>query len=177
MTQATYQEELAEIESTERHNRRYLGVAWTGIFSGFTAMVIGLSSAAYNEFSIEKSDLVREYHTAQQTINTLRRVEIDNPQYLDEIISGVESRANKILRERGDEIIRYNEEAKRKTNNAANDVLAGFGGGIFALLCANWAEYLNKRKIELTSRREELERMNRRMNREPSDETIEVYVL
>ena len=131
------------------------------MFSGFAAVVIGLGVAGYNQVTLEKPDLIREYHSAQQAANTLRSVEIDNPQYLDGIVSGIETSVNKIETERSEEISAYNETVERKKDNSIKGFYAVLCGMVFAGFCAGLTEYTNRRETRLISRRVELERKNR----------------
>ena len=159
MAQETYQE-IAEIERAERRNQRYLGAAWTGIISGFAATVIGFGTAIAYQSNPAKSDLIKEYLVAQQTINTMRDIRIDNPQYLDGIISGVEFGASKILRENGEEIEAHKKEGERRQDISEISNIVGLSGVGFVLICAGLGQYIIRRSLVLALIRGRLERAN-----------------
>ncbi|MBU2616004.1 MAG: hypothetical protein KKC19_02780 [Nanoarchaeota archaeon] len=144
-------------------NNWWRNIFFSGMLSSFVTTFIGLGIVGYNQTNIERSDLIREYQLIQQTAGILRSANIDNQQYLDGIISGLESGVGRIETERSDELSAYNAEVKRRKDNSVAGGLIVLGGVALGCLGAGATDYTNRREKKLYLREEEL----RREDREP----------
>ena len=143
-----------ELDKLVKRNGMYEGISFIGILFSTTTMIAGLLFSAI-EPNPSQSDILKEYHSAQQSINVLRNTYtyVRNPQYLDEIISGIESKIQRIEKEKNDEILAYNERVEKMKDDlrtVAKVSLIGLTGSLFAM------GYFNKKKNKLASIRDDL---------------------